>query len=172
MTSINSIEQYPTHAFASLGEVFLILWRGPIELEVVKRLDSHFGNFCRANPRHSVMVVIEADSPVPSPAVRAALGRTMTNSSSALLASCVVHEGRGFKSVALRSVATGLGLLARPAYPHRIFSLVANGLQWLSDFHPDQLGRTSDMGESNRLINEFRADGIRLAADPQLEDSG
>ena len=48
-----------------------------------------------------------------------------------MMLSAVVHEGTGFRAAAVRSVVTGLAMMANLPYPHKVFATVDDAGRWL-----------------------------------------
>ena len=69
---------------------------------------------------------------MPSSEVRTALARFMTEGARVIRSSAVAFEGAGFRAAAVRGVVTGLTMLARQPYPHKVFATMTDAAQWLT----------------------------------------
>jgi hypothetical protein len=121
------------HCFATWGPIFICIWRHDTTLAGVNTLTERVADFARTAPGDGVglLTIVEQNAPVPDSKVRDALAGFMKKSAGALRSSAVVHEGTGFRSAAVRGVVTGLTMLARQAFPHRVFATVEEGSRWL-----------------------------------------
>lgn len=121
------------HCMATWGGVFICIWRHETTAEGVRALSDRFSDFARTHPAGvALLTIVEPNAPVPEGHVRDALAGFMRRSATALKTSAVVHEGTGFRAAAVRGVVTGLTLLARQPFPHRIFATVPEGCRWLA----------------------------------------
>lgn len=116
-------------AYAS---VFILLWRKETTLTAVAMFDSAFSRFAaRTEEKLGLITIIEEDASLPSNAARQALAQYLSKQAGRLAASAVIFEGNGFRSAMVRGAVTGITILARQPYPHRIFSSVEEGVSWL-----------------------------------------
>ena len=77
------------------------------------------------------LVVLRSDVPPPPEAARALIKRVFQEFSKVVVAGAMVVEGTGFLGSALRSILTMLSMAARPKYPLKVFSDVAEACEWL-----------------------------------------
>lgn len=125
--------QDPHHCVATWRNVLVVIWRNETQLGAVRSLASHLAQFAEVPPKGcALLTIIEAGAPMPSAEARSELARFMTDAASRLKSSAVAFEGAGFRAAAVRGVVTGLTMLARQPYPHKIFSTVQEAAQWLS----------------------------------------
>lgn len=121
------------HCVAVWGPVVILIWRHETTLDGVRAVDERLHDFARTNPSGGgLMTIIEANAPLPEAHVRDALAGVLKKHPVAIKSSAVVHEGSGFRAAAVRGVVTGLTLLARQPFPHRIFATVDDGSRWLA----------------------------------------
>ena len=64
--------------------------------------------------------------------VRLALADYLSGCRGKMVLSAVVHEGSGFRAAAVRSVVTGLAMMANLPYPHKVFANVDDAARWLN----------------------------------------
>lgn len=83
-----------------------------------------------------VLTIIEPDAKPPGADARSALSTMFKTVADGVAISAVVFEGSGFGASLVRSVATGLTLVARQPFPHRVFSGVESAAEWVSEGLP------------------------------------
>jgi hypothetical protein len=119
------------YAFGGWRQYFVVIWRGETTMEAVDRLKTDFNAFAKTRADGAgFLTVVERHAPLPSGSVRDELARFLS-AASILKASAVVFEGSGFRAAAVRSVVTGLTLLAKQPFPHKVFATVTQGSHWL-----------------------------------------
>jgi hypothetical protein len=121
------------YALATAGPLFFIVWRVNTNIEAVREAHRRMTAHAAARGGHiGLVTIIEAGAPVPSGASRAELAGLLRDANAYIQASAVVFEGDGFRAAAVRSVVTGLNLLARPKFEHKIFGDAGKAFAWLS----------------------------------------
>ncbi len=123
----------PDHAFGYLGNVILYMWRRNTTLEGVRALND-VASVLKAAASSRVLAcgAVEAGAPMPPADIRAEMSRMMAHTwASIVVASALTFEGTGFQASAVRGVATGLALIARSPFPHKVFGSVSEAATWL-----------------------------------------
>jgi len=121
----------PDHIIATWANVVILVWRNETTLKGVEAVQKVYDNLSAANPKGIfLMTVVEFGAPMPSADVRDALARFLASGSGRMILSGVTHEGTGFRAAAVRSVVTGLALLAKLPYPHKVFATVDEAAAW------------------------------------------
>ena len=148
---------------AAVGPVFLLVWRGETTSAGVNATEIAMEKMAKmSGERFGLLTVVEPNAPLPPGEVRdqlaALLGRLPW-----ITASAVVFEGKGFRAAAVRSVVTGLTLLAKQGYPHKVFATTEEGTSWL--LQNMNLGPTAM--PASRVLDEVRK--IRAHADQDSE---
>ena len=100
--------------------------------------------------------VVEPTATAPSADTRKALADLLIAGKDSIKASTVIYETTGFKGAAMRSVVTTLNLLARPDFPHRVYSNTAEALEWQVELIPT-VGQPWQALDINMAIDELRA---------------
>jgi len=77
-----------------------------------------------------ILTVVEERAPMPPSATRDAMADLLKSLARSVELSAVVHEGAGFRAAAVRSVVTGVGLVARLPFPHKVFATVTDAANW------------------------------------------
>jgi hypothetical protein len=109
------------YALASWQQIFAVIWRRDTTVEGGEHLRSACTAFARTQPRGiGLLTVVESGAPLPPGPARRAIADFLAEGSAFIKCSAVVFEGSGFRAAAVRSVVTGLTLMARQAYPHRV----------------------------------------------------
>mgnify|MGYP000374441796 CR=1 FL=1 len=70
-------------------------------------------------------------APPPDAEARDALAEVLGGGAGFVDSSALVCEGSGFRASMVRGIATGLTLIARPPFPHKVFPDVAAAAGWL-----------------------------------------
>lgn len=120
----NIIEQDDNHVLASWQQIFAVVWRQDTTLAGARALHRECGQFATTHPRGmGLLTIVSAKAPMPASPVRQAVADFLAQGSTSIKCSAVLMEGTGFRAAAVRSVVTGLTMLAKQAYPHRVCSL-------------------------------------------------
>ena len=121
------------HVLLTWSNVVVAIFRRETTLASVASIQRIY-NKCAAAHRRGIymLTIVEEGAPMPPAEVREALARFLESGSGKTLLSGVVHEGTGFRAAAVRSVVTGLAMLARLPYPHRVFASVELASHWFA----------------------------------------
>lgn len=119
---------------ATWGPILVVVWKGTVTVAAAREIQFALRDLAASLPREDValLTIVEADAPMPSADARTALANILRFCADDIRCSCVVMEGDGFRAAAARSIATGLSLIARQPFPHRIFSTVHEGSRWVA----------------------------------------
>lgn len=101
------------------------------------------------------LAIVEPETPLPPPEMREIVVRVFAEHPTAVSAVAVVVEGHGFYASAVRSVVTGLVLLANTRIPHRTCSSVAASVDFLSK-HLTAFGAPLDQEICIGAVEELR----------------
>jgi hypothetical protein len=118
------VTRNPDYALAHWRQVFMVIWRKETTIEGARHLHSACTAFA-ATQRQGIglLTIVESGAPLPPSAARDEIASFLASGSTFIKCSGVVFEGSGFRAAAVRSVVTGLTLMARQAYPHKVCSL-------------------------------------------------
>lgn len=121
------------YCLATWHQIYIVIWRHETTMTGVHELDRRlielepgWGSGC------GLLTIIEQGAPMPSSEVRTALARFMTVAARVIKSSAVAFEGAGFRAAAVRGVVTGLTMLARQPYPHKVFATTPEAARWLA----------------------------------------
>jgi hypothetical protein len=121
----------PDYCFAEWRDVFIILWRKQTTMEGVERLMELCNAFAAERPHFFLLTVVEMNAPLPEAKVRERLATFLAQHGQKIKRSAVVFEGSGFRAAAVRGVVTGLTMLARMPYPHKVFAASREAAGWM-----------------------------------------
>jgi hypothetical protein len=118
------VEEKKDYVLASWQQVFAVVWRKETTLEGVSALRGECRTFATKHPRGiGLLTIVSAGAPMPASPVRQAVADFLAQGGAYITCSAVLMEGTGFRAAAVRSVVTGLTMLAKQAYPHRVCSV-------------------------------------------------
>lgn len=143
---------------ATWGPVFICVWRHETTMDGVHALTQRFADFSHGAAHGAgLLTIVEANAPVPEGHVRDSLAGFMKKGAGTIRSSAVVHEGSGFRAAAVRGVVTGLTLLARQPFPHRVFATADEGCRWLaSSLRETAPGAPIDAEQLVDVVRELR----------------
>jgi hypothetical protein len=145
------------YCMATWQRVFNDIWRVNTTVDGVRHLQSGFDALARETSGGlGLLTVVEAKAPLPPADARKALARFLSSASPRIKLSAVVFEGDGFRAAGVRGVVTGLTLMARPSYPHKIFSTVLGACQWFGKNFADHGKPVLDAVEMLAAIANLR----------------
>jgi hypothetical protein len=141
-------------------EMYVAVFRCETTVDGVTTLSRLFDERAREFPEGlGFLTVVDQGAALPDTRARAKLAAFM-GASKSIRVSAVVFEGSGFRNAAVRGVVTGLTLLARQPFPHRVFSSVEEASQWLCGQGPtrwrDQSRAFSEAVAALRALPEGR----------------
>lgn len=120
----NFVLEDDDHVLASWQRIFAVVWRQRTTLEGAENLRRECSKFAA---RHAggigLLTIVAAEAPMPPSPVRHAVAEFLAEGGAYIKCSSVLMEGTGFRAAAVRSVVTGLTMLARQTYPHRVCSV-------------------------------------------------
>lgn len=119
------------HAVGTWNDYFIVIWRNETKMEAVEGMTKLFDEFAGQHPDGvGFVTIVERNAPLPPGSVRDALARFLGQATT-IKGSGVVFEGSGFRASAVRSVVTGLTMLAKQPFPHKVFATVEQVTTWL-----------------------------------------
>jgi len=126
------------YALGHNGPVFAVIWRDQTTVAAARHLKTAFHDFAKKGQKYGLVTIIEEDAPLPESDARDAVAEFLNGISETCVVSAVIFEGGGFRSAAVRAVVTGLTMLARQAYPHRVFGSVDEAAPWYVQHAPTE----------------------------------
>jgi hypothetical protein len=113
-------------------EVFVVIFHHETTVSAAVTLRKEYTAFAAQHPAGTgLLTIVEPDAPMPSSDAREALADFMNDNRQSILVSGVAYEGSGFRAAAVRSVVTGLTMLARQPFPHKVFPTLEDASQWM-----------------------------------------
>jgi len=120
------------HLVATWGNLLLLIWKNETRLAAIQGLRDTMQGLAKRQPDGmTLLTVIERGAPLPSSTERRALSDVLRDFSGSVLRSAVLIDADGLRAATVRSVITGLTLIARQPYPHRVFGRAAEAAAWL-----------------------------------------
>lgn len=122
----------PDVAIITWRNIYAVVWRNETTLPASEMVHKRCEEFARRHPDGvGMLTVVTANAPMPPAESRERLARFMREGTY-VMASAVAFEGTGFRAAAIRSVVTGLTMLARQPFPHKIFATLEDASGWLA----------------------------------------
>lgn len=119
------------HIVATWSRSVIAVWRNVTTADAVHAMRDTIQALGKRHPGGvTLLQLVEAHAVMPDSAARAALTDMLNTSRNVVKYSAVVYEGEGFKAAAVRGIVTSLTMLAKPPFPHRIFSTVDTAAVW------------------------------------------
>jgi hypothetical protein len=147
---------------ATWHDLFLLVWRGQATaaraVENVRFLDEFSaarpGGFC-------LLIVLEPSASPPDDRARQMLAECMRRNSQSVRGAAYFIPMEGFKGSLMRSVVTGLSLLARETFTTRVFARLPEATRWLGEQWPGA-SRATEVTQIEPLVQQLRARGQTL----------
>jgi hypothetical protein len=151
----------PDQIVATWKNVVLLIWRQETTVEGVRAAKATYDELSASCPGGVILAtVVEWNAPAPPVDARKELARFLSGCSGRMILSAVVHEGAGFRAAMVRSVVTGLALVAKLPYPHKVFVTVADAEGWFRACSP--VARAWSPGDLVAVTTEVRQRASRL----------
>ncbi len=116
----------------------LVHWIGSTETPAVTRLSRAISALASKHPAGVALIQYIAVSAVaPNKAARKALEDMLRGLPDKIVCSSLIVAGSGFRAASVRSLVTGLAMLARPQFPHGVHASIREAARW----HADHLSR-------------------------------
>jgi hypothetical protein len=122
----------PNHCVATWRRFVVIIWRHDTTHDGVSDLRRALTATASKSEQIALVTIVEPNAPPPPSEVRDALARLLGEFGRTIRFSAVAFEGSGFRAAMVRGVVTGLTLLARMPYPHKVFAGVDESSRWLT----------------------------------------
>jgi hypothetical protein len=150
------VEKEEDYVVASWQQIFAVVWRHETTLKGVQTLHDECRKFATKHPQGiGLLTIVSAGAPMPTSPVRQAVADFLAQGSAYIKCSAVLMEGTGFRAAAVRSVVTGLTMLAKQAYPHRVCS-VHDAVSMLAQTLSAASGRAIDSAALRVAIDDLR----------------
>ncbi|MRG97991.1 hypothetical protein [Polyangium spumosum] len=132
--SLITIEATKDHVVAVFHRVILLVFERETTLSAVAACRKAFELLEKKYPDGvSCLTIVAENAPLPSQEVSDAItALAMGATGKRIRRSAVCFEGGGFRGALVRGVATGLQLVAKLPFPHRVFHSVDLAAAWLA----------------------------------------
>jgi hypothetical protein len=131
-------ESTADHVVLTWNDFIFAVFKHETTLDAVRTIQRVYDELAAKFPKGVYMVtVVESGAPMPATEVRTALADFLAGGAGRTRRSAVIHEGVGFRAAAVRGVVTGLAMVARLPYPHKVFATATEASGWLAIGHED-----------------------------------
>jgi hypothetical protein len=114
------------------SNLLVIIWRDKTTINGIRICRDYVQKTCAGHGREfALMAIVEPKAKLPGAEERAALARVLHDSSRWIQVSALAFEHGGFVAATIRSVVTGITILARQEYPHRVFENVQEAARFI-----------------------------------------
>jgi hypothetical protein len=117
---------------ASLGVLFVSVWRGETTAERMHRVFNAQRTLWNITPMQAMVTVIEPTTPSVGSEGRELGLRLYRETAPHLVATAYVIEGSGFFAAAVRGVIATTRLILRPPFPMQPFARVDDAAEWIA----------------------------------------
>lgn len=115
-------QQNEDYTLATYENICVVIWHNHTTVASIRDARQCCEVLSRVYPKGLFyLAIIEERAPAPSNEARVALASLLRDTH--WLAGGVILDGKGFRTAFVRSVATGLALLARPQFPFRVCTM-------------------------------------------------
>lgn len=150
----------------SFGQAFVVIFHHHTTVAATATLRDSFASFAgQHRDGVALLTIVEPNAPMPSSEAREALANFMADNGDRILVSAVAYEGAGFRAAAVRSVVTGLTMLARQPFPHKVFATLEAASAWLVTKLRGGLGARTEASELIDAVRASRAELPETSAD-------
>lgn len=124
----------PGHRFVASGDTAIVVWLRTPTVAAARRMFPFLSSVSgECGGSICVLAIIEPSAALPDPATRAVMAEAMAKTASLTKRIATIIDGEGFRASAMRSVASGLQLLARKTAPMKNFRSVEAAVPWLCE---------------------------------------
>jgi len=151
---VETLWQNEECALGLIDGVFVCVWVGNPTVRAADEIERCFKEH---GPRFSkgagLITIVLANAPPPESAARKRIAEILSNSQN-LKASAVCFEGSGLRATIVRTVVTGINLMARLAFPHKVFATFESGVAFV---HGTLSQASIAMPEAKTLVTAISA---------------
>lgn len=114
------------------ARLLVIVWRDRTTLNGIRKCREYVHQTCSGSGcEFALMAVIEPKAKLPGGEERAAVAELLRDASRWIQVSTLAFEGNGFIAATIRSIVTGITLLAQQPFPHRVFENVEEASRFI-----------------------------------------
>jgi hypothetical protein len=120
------------HVVGNVWNVSVLVWGKETTMGGVASAERAIAAHAARHPEGiGLLTVVEEIADPPNAEVRKALGLMLTSMAGKVKRSAVSQEGTGFRAAMVRGVVTGLMLLTRVPFPHKVFDNADTSVTWI-----------------------------------------
>lgn len=125
---ITTLRKAPDCAFGVVDDLFICLWR---ESQPTLESAEKCGELVKQHQQTrqgpiGLVTIVPENSPTPDGAVRKRIADVLSASTN-VKGSAVCFEGTGLRATIVRTIVTGITLMARLSFPHQVFASALAG---------------------------------------------
>ncbi|MEP7119317.1 MAG: hypothetical protein ABJE95_00170 [Byssovorax sp.] len=121
-----------SHVIVARGHAVVAIWRRPMDLASVKIAHTALRDVAKRHPGEAIYVnVIRGAVPPPSDDVRRELVAMVRTGAGAFRGVAILALGNAFVGSLVRSVVAGMLMIARPAFPMKVFGELTEATDWI-----------------------------------------
>lgn len=144
------------YAFARSGDVVIHLWRVQLNGPRLAAARKHSEKCRAALHRYALLTMFATDigtfAPDISDEARNGVADLARWSATTVTAAAGVIEGTGFLPAMIRAAGNGVAMVARPAFPLKLFSTVPDSALWLAQTLRWSEGRSAELVEAVEVV--------------------
>ncbi len=130
---MNVLSSRDNYALGVYGNVLSVVSRGVTDLPYVAAIVAAGQKMKQTQPKtqFGLFTLVEEQAGMPDGATREAMAKMLVALAPQFVCSALVMEGGGMRTSIIRSIASGVTLLAKQPYPHKIFAELTQGTSWI-----------------------------------------
>jgi hypothetical protein len=138
------------------GDIFVVLWRDRTTLDGVAQTERVYRRISRNRGCDLALItIVECGAKAPDMEAREALAQLMRAASNHVAISAIVYEETGFLAAAFRGVVTGLSMVARHTFTHRMWKDLPSAAAWIEG-EQSRIGIHFSKAELVDAVAQFR----------------
>jgi hypothetical protein len=131
-TTLRVLSLETSHIVVARGHAVVAIWRRPMDLASARAAHAALREVAKRHPGEAVYVnVIRGAVPPPSDDVRRELVAMVRTGAGVFRGAAVIALGNAFVGSLVRSVVSGMVMVARPAFPMKVFGEVTEATDWI-----------------------------------------
>jgi hypothetical protein len=137
--------------------VLVFVWRNQTTLEGTAICREYVERTCANHGREfCVLNIVEARATLPDAKPRQAIAEMLRRGEDWIQASALIFEATGFFAATIRSVVTGITLVAKQNFPHRVFDRVDAAARFIEQQHRSAPNRRWTAYQIAEIVADLR----------------
>ena len=131
-TMVRVLSLETSHVIVARGHAVVAIWRRPMDVASARIAHAALREVAKLHPGEAIYVnVIRGAVPPPSDDVRRELVAMVRTGAGVFRGAAVIALGNAFVGSLVRSVVAGMVMIARPAFPMKVFGDVTEATDWI-----------------------------------------